>query len=920
MTSGWAVRSSIPLTPAGTIRLLDSVESVLVTGEGSPGLASVLARSGVRYVLLRSDLDYAKTRTTPPAIAQRALEASPGLFKVASFGPVVGGGNRTGAYVDHGLDAGVPALQIYEVRGSVRTVGAYDLSAVTTVVGGPESLLNLAAAGQLGDAPTVLAGDLPAGVKPGRTVLTDDLRKRELSFGLLHDNASATLSAGADYRVPGAAHDYLPAWAEGAQTTQTFTGVADVRASSSFADAQPLVGSRPEHLPFAALDGDVTTSWRTPPNVVSAGQFIEVVFDQPRAVDRVEILFDTGADNLPTTVTVSSGPNAATASTFSDRVTVNLNGGNVARTLRITIDAVIGVRTGQGAVGIAEVRIPGLTAQRSLALPALPAGTNADAVVLAAAPGSPACQYLGDTPTCSADLARGSEDGGRIDRSFTLPTGGSYTSELLVQAKPGAPLNTVLDSEVAAHAPLGLGPTVTTSSTGYGEPATRPGAAVDDDPATAWFPSPEDDAPWLKLQWATARTITGLRIATDPAIAAARPYRVTVFGDGGTRYGVFDADGVLTFDSPLTATSYDPYQGTTTALPIAVGELQALPRATTPPIGADAPVTIPCGSGPSVRVNGTTYATTATFTWSQLMRGEPTRAQLCARTGAAPSTVDLTAGANRVVVGSSSLVEPVRLALARPATASPAASSAPLQVGEWSGTDRGVDLPAAQGARLLVMRENTNPGWQATLNGVVLNPMVVDGWQQGWLVPAGAGGPVHITFAPDRTYRTALLVGAALLGALALVGLLLARRRSVRVPRHQARPAPGRVPGGSLAVVLGAVALLSVGGWLTLVLGAVAATASVVLYFQTITLGEVSQGRVRRVLRAGWALGPAACLALGGYLWWQALHTPWVDPHISPWPQAVAVAGLGALWVSTVLGRRPLGKSLAILISGRSTR
>ena len=67
----WAVRNAIPLTPPATIRLLDAVESALATGAGSAGLADLLARSGVRYVLLRSDIDYGRSGTTRPADRSR---------------------------------------------------------------------------------------------------------------------------------------------------------------------------------------------------------------------------------------------------------------------------------------------------------------------------------------------------------------------------------------------------------------------------------------------------------------------------------------------------------------------------------------------------------------------------------------------------------------------------------------------------------------------------------------------------------------------------------------------------------------------------------------------------------------------------------------------------------------------------------
>ena len=78
LSSSWAVRNAIPFTPPATIRLLDAIDAVLSSGAGSPGLADLLARSGVKYVLFRADLDYGRTGTVPPMVVRQALRRSPG--------------------------------------------------------------------------------------------------------------------------------------------------------------------------------------------------------------------------------------------------------------------------------------------------------------------------------------------------------------------------------------------------------------------------------------------------------------------------------------------------------------------------------------------------------------------------------------------------------------------------------------------------------------------------------------------------------------------------------------------------------------------------------------------------------------------------------------------------------------------------
>ena len=60
---------------------------------------------------------------------------------------------------------------------------------------------------------------------------------------------------------------------------------------------------------------------------------------------------------------------------------------------------------------------------------------------------------------------------------------------------------------------------------------------------------------------------------------------------------------------------------------------------------------------------------------------------------------------------------------------------------------------------VLRVAQNFNAGWRAELDGKRLAALRVDGWQQGFVVPGGAGGTVHLVFEPDSSYRTALLVG-----------------------------------------------------------------------------------------------------------------------------------------------------------------
>ncbi|RKN54593.1 DUF3367 domain-containing protein [Micromonospora costi] len=901
LKSSWVVRNSIPLAPPATIRLLDAVESVVASGAGSDGLADLLARSGVRYLLLRSDLDYGASRAARPVQVRQALARSPGLRRVAAFGPMLGGSQ---AYRDQGLDVPTRALEVYEVQRVVQPVVAYDASALSTVVGGPESLLDIAAAGRLGGAPTVFAGDLPQGAAMGPVLLTDGLRRREVTFGLLHDNASATTEADQRAFLSGVTRDYLPPWGDAYATVVRYRGIKGVTASSSWAQAHPLTGSRPAHQPYAAIDGDPATSWRTAPSA-AARQWLEVEFSGPTKVSQVRLRFDTEADTLPTRVTVRNGVERVTVDSFEPTLTVRLPGIHASSRLRVTIESALSIRSGQGRVGIAELEIPGVRAERTLVTPQGPETDQPATVVLTAAPAVDSCYFLDDVPRCGAGVGRASEDGGRLDRTVPLPAGGSYTPAIWVRPKVGPQLNALLDREVALSWPLKLAPRVTASSTGLPDPVARPGAVLDGDTATAWLPAAEDASPWLKLNWLTTRTISGLRLSSAESVARARPWRVTVIGDGGVRSGTVDKDGLLRFDRPLrtdeitilfrastSARSFDPYKGRSERLPIGIGEVTVLPLNPTVGVDLDKRVTLRCGSGPTLDVGGERVKTAVTATRRDLLELREVRATVCGGRGAGRLT--LPAGDLRVVADASDLVTPTRVALDPAEPSGPIATPSPVRVLDWSATERRLHVAPNPGGTVLAVRENENPGWQATVAGRKLAPLVVDGWQQGWLLPAGVGGDVVLRFVPDRAYRVGLLAG----GLLLVVVLLLA----VLPTRRPPKPAPvvSRRRGRAwLLPAVGGVALLGVGGLWAVLLAAVGALLMVAAAMVEPRLHSSERRILRRVSRGVVWLLPVVAFGVAG---WVSLEDPL--HHTSAAPQLAALAAAIALWCSILPARR----------------
>ena len=174
--SPWVQRDLVPFSGGGVRDLLNAAEEAVESGAPVPGLAAYLARAGVRYVVVRNDLDSTQFDYTSPDIVHRTLQRS-GFVRAASFGPpAVNARLQLGTATQ--LEVGVPGRGDLPGRPAARARGRcrwLPVADTTVVAGGPGSLLQLADQGLLGTGPIVIAGDrLPAGARPrGRQDVTD---------------------------------------------------------------------------------------------------------------------------------------------------------------------------------------------------------------------------------------------------------------------------------------------------------------------------------------------------------------------------------------------------------------------------------------------------------------------------------------------------------------------------------------------------------------------------------------------------------------------------------------------------------------------------------------------------------------------------------------------------------------------------
>jgi arabinofuranan 3-O-arabinosyltransferase len=428
--------------------------------------------------------------------------------------------------------------------------------------------------------------------------------------------------------------------------------------------------------------------------------------------------------------------------------------------------------------------------------------------------GSDGCAFAQGGDWCSPALRTQAENAD-LDRVAQLTAAADYT--VTATARPRA--SPVLDPMLV---PAG-GAVLTASSRASDEPAQRPQAAFDDDPATAWQAAPGDPLPRVRLTWSGRRTVAWLRWQITPGLAVSRPTRVEVITGGRSQSVPVSPEGWVLF-APVrtnrldvqvtqvrTMTGIDPATGLQTRLPVGASEvdvpaLGALHR----PLPASTPVSVPCGDGPPLVLGGTSVPTELSGTAQQALRREPMTVTPCG------GPLRLGPGPVRIRLDRTTGFLPVSVVL-RPVLRAPASPADQVGLGrplvQLAADHRRVVVPPAAGQQLLVVHENANPGWRATLGGRVLPSVRIDGWQQGWLVPA-AGGVVDLRFTPDRAYRIALAGGLGLVAVLAIVALPRPwpgrrRRRAARLaePVVMADAVPRRRYGFPAAA-----ALLLIGG------------------------------------------------------------------------------------------------------------
>jgi arabinofuranan 3-O-arabinosyltransferase len=567
-----------------------------------------------------------------------------------------------------------------------------------------------------------------------------------------------------------------------------------------------------------AFDGNPGTAWAEGAPDTPDGQWLRIGFtgsyDMPSSF-KVTPLPQESVRAAATKVRVETEKGSKTSFLQPNGMTQRIKAPEGATGwMKLTIVDSVERRTGLTGAGFSEIDLPDVQVTRLLRLPADADDSTASATVVSL--------HRASDPTGLS--ATGTEGG--LHRRFTTPAAGTYEVKASAVPVPGEELDELL-YEVAPEQQARIVATAdSTARLGAGLAARN---LTDGDLTTAWVAG---DRPTIHLRWQGKQPVGELVLAPAGGLSA-RASEVHISSPDGAAIAGVDENGWVRFppittdrlDITITETArltlHNPVADEDLRLPVGLTEayVPSLDQYRTPQPDSTRKFSLPCGKGPDVALDGELYQTSAKGTVGDLVERRGVQVTLC-QEGRGDAEVRLASGEHRLEGGDAGPLALTDVTLTRGAVPEASAAGRDLRIRDWLGDRREMTVGSGT-ASYLTTYENFNDGWRATLNGKELTPVRLDGWQQGWRIPAGAGGTVKLSYEPATTYDIAL-IGSGV-GIAALLGLAVWRRRAPNPDAPQ--PAPP-LPG----LWLGAVALTLVGvviaGWFALLVPALALLAA----------------------------------------------------------------------------------------------
>ena len=789
LTRPSVVQFTIPAASADSANFMTAIDTLLQEGSLPPGSVSAAARYlGASDVLVRNDLVWEETNGARPATIQQEVTPDAGLFPAGVFGQP--GENTTSAVVPPAspFEAALPPVERYQVTGSRDMLRVEPLAGSVLVDGDGWSVAPLVAAGLLGGDPAFrylgetdpaqLAQALDAGT---RLVITDTNRRRTSLTDRLANSQGPLLEA----RQPTGASRVL--FADPSSQTVLKVEGGTVTATS--------VGSVFGTLPYAAaenaFDGDQRTAWLFGDFGNAVGQSVHLHLTAAKSISHVHLVM------LPV------GPLAISR--------VRLQVGSVSRTVGVPASGIVDVSlpqteatdvsmtvlatsgTGINLVGVNEIGITGVQVQRVAQLPTR-------LTELAGQLDPSATAALGRTPidvvlsrVLGTSTAGDDEETG-LDRDFTLPQ--ARTFRLYGLIRPDAAATDDRIDQLLGY----TGDVVATSSSRlFGNPDVRASFAVDGNPFTGWSPAGPVVGQWLDLSGtrqrvdhidvvqpagpsSTSSYVSKVRVFLDGRLVAtaglhpgttripivpqdASELRLVIAGQSGT--GFIQLSEVRFGDAHISKKS-----GAALNSCVTVAELDGRPVSMRPvqPLGSMGP-TLFAGCGAPITLAAGPHQLRSVHSWM-------------------PDELVL-----RDALGENASNHPTVLT---------DVTTQRLSATHWRVT---ANLPA--GPQVVVLGQNYDVGWQATVDGRPAGPTVVaDGYSAAWILTDPGRHTIDIEYSPQQGSTIALGFSAA--GLALCVGLVLWRGGPVEpVARRPRRHRPPRArPTGRLVSLVRWAALV----------------------------------------------------------------------------------------------------------------
>jgi arabinofuranan 3-O-arabinosyltransferase len=795
---------------------------------------------GVGDISVRSDLTYERYNTPRPRRLWAVVEATPGLGEPIGFGGTernVAPPNLPLIDEQELLtppDAeNPPKVAIVPVEDPEKIVRTASTDQPIIMAGDGEGIVDLAGAGLVtGHELLFYAGTFAGDTKAmdeqlandAVLVLTDTNRREARRWGTVRDNTGVTERPGQkpvevdpkDQRL-----DLFPDADDDSFTVNDVEGGVWAEATS-YGNSVSLT---PEDDPANAVDGDPGTAWRIGGFSSATGETLRLTYRDPVTTDQMTLLQALGGvrNRFITEVEVSlDGGKPFTVELGKDsRTTDATSDGQVVRfpkqsfsTMDITVTKTdpgqLRRYDGISSVGFAEVGVVDQDGNRPLAddVIRLPkdlldtAGKrsidNQLAIVLTR-------QRVAGTVAVRSDPERS------MARTFSLPDARQFQVVGQVRLANAASDDTVDAALGIPNADEG-GVTATSKRRLPGGLSNRALNAIDGDPDT-WYSPGFLDQHGEYLDYEVADPITfdsmNLTVLNDGRHSVPRILRLEVDGKVVQRIDLPDIGDQkeenarhtfpVKLDKPVTGKHIR--LSVEEELP-AVRDVETLDWFTDKPLvmpmgivdlgieGLEAPPTPTkvddrCRTD-LVKVDGKAVPVSLQGTTADLLAGKPIDLVACK-----DAPLDLPSGTSilRTAEGRDTGFDIDRLVLRSSAGGEASTSEGPLvdpdtqqarpamEVTHQTRTTVDVKVPKADDDFWMVLGQSYNQGWHATADGKDLGaPTLVNGYANGWKVPAGSDIEIHLEWTPQKVVWAMIYASLAFV-ALALVLTFWPRRK-----------------------------------------------------------------------------------------------------------------------------------------------